>query len=202
MFSYKGLKKLIFDEYPYKYYMVRPTQPPVLSYLCFEEPYSESPDENVIWNETKIGSNLQRIYKGEGSVQLIAYYPYARGIKSVSIGYNANGTRVINQGDLPAELEIIYSFASVVNGFTISLIGEERNQSFSVNSFVPVSGDTYLLVNSHTQLLEGLDSNKQKTGNLYNRYILEGDFPQLEPGFTTFSSDQHFVSAEFIPVYY
>ena len=85
MFGYRGLKRLIFDETPYKYYMVRPAQPPVLSYLCFEEDHC-------------------LIYKGEGSVQFIAYYPYAKDVTATSITYAAGGTTINNIGDLPAGL--------------------------------------------------------------------------------------------------
>lgn len=202
MFSFKGLKKLIFDEAPYKYYMVRPAQPPILSYICFDEPYSESEDEHALWSETNIGVNLRRIYKGEGSVSFIAYYPYARAIKPTMIVHNVTGTRVLNLGDLSADLEFIYNFNTISSGLTLTITNEDENQLFSIGAVTPVSGDIYLLINSRTQLLEGLDSNRQKTGNLYNRFITQGDFPILRPGFSTVASNYQFISAEFVPVYY
>ena len=202
MFGYKGLKKLILDEAPYKYYMVRPTQPPILSYICFDEPYSESETEKEIWTETKIGVNSRRVYKGEGSVQLIAYYPYARAIKPVSIAYNATGARILNQGDLPAPVEIIYNFSQLASGVSLSIRRNGESQGLTLNSITPVSGDVYLLINSYTQLLEGLDSNRQKTGNLYNKFIASGDFFQLPQGLSTLSSSKAFLSAEFTPIYY
>lgn len=50
---------LIFDETPYKVYKVKINGTPNLKYICFEE-------------------NGERIYKGEGTLNFIAYFPYAR----------------------------------------------------------------------------------------------------------------------------
>ena len=61
VFNTKNLGKLIFDEAPYKYYMAKPTGIPQLKTICFDQ-------------------NGQRIYKGEGTIQFIAYYPYAKSV--------------------------------------------------------------------------------------------------------------------------
>lgn len=58
-FNGKELQPLIFDEEPYKVYSAKVTGSSVLKHLCFEE-------------------KGQRIYKGEGSLQLVCYYPYAK----------------------------------------------------------------------------------------------------------------------------
>lgn len=59
IFSKKEPQDLIFDETPYKVYSVKIDGQPQLSYLCFDEDY-------------------KRVYKGDGSVNFIAYYPFAR----------------------------------------------------------------------------------------------------------------------------
>lgn len=51
--------KLRFDESPYKYYTCKIDGEPQFNYICFTE-------------------NGQRVYKGEGTINFIAYYPYAR----------------------------------------------------------------------------------------------------------------------------
>lgn len=61
VFNTKILGKLIFDEAPYKYYMAKPTGIPQLKTICFEE-------------------NGARVYKGEGTIQFTAYYPYAKSV--------------------------------------------------------------------------------------------------------------------------
>lgn len=62
LFSSKKPLPLIFDESPYKTYYANAASPPSLSYICFDE--SE-------WGGEK------RVYKGEGKIDLVSFYPYA-----------------------------------------------------------------------------------------------------------------------------
>ena len=62
VFSTKKPQQFISDEKPYKYYMVKVAQSAIIEHLCFDL------DEGT------------RIYKGEGSLNLVAYYPYARSV--------------------------------------------------------------------------------------------------------------------------
>ena len=50
------------------------------------------------------------------------------------------------------------------------------------------SGDVSFMVNSNTNLVEGLDSNNKQTGNVYNSFITAGDFFKLPVGNSTFFS--------------
>ena len=52
---------LIFDEAPYKKYLVKISQPIQLTYICFME-------------------DNKRIYKGEGQIQFVCYSPFARSV--------------------------------------------------------------------------------------------------------------------------
>ena len=58
-FSAKERGELIFDEAPYKAYTVKVQNPPQLKTICFDE-------------------KGQRVYKGEGTLSFVAYYPFAR----------------------------------------------------------------------------------------------------------------------------
>ena len=91
VFGTKEIKSLIFDECPYKKYLVKVENPVELNYICFEE------DEVVIgeardgvrrdsnsltgWEQVtpyvKTG-NKRRVYKGEGTVEFISYFPFAK----------------------------------------------------------------------------------------------------------------------------
>ena len=62
VFSTKKPQQFISDEKPYKYYMVKVAQSAIIEHLCFDL------DEGT------------RIYKGEGNLNLVAYYPYARSV--------------------------------------------------------------------------------------------------------------------------
>lgn len=64
-FGNKQLGDLIFDEVPYKVYKVKVSGTPNLSYICFDE-YEDG-------TETP-----KRVYKGEGTLQFVAFSPFAR----------------------------------------------------------------------------------------------------------------------------
>lgn len=55
----REIHELVFDERPYKVYMAKTQSTPNLKYICFE-------------------SKDQRVYKGEGSINFVCYYPYAK----------------------------------------------------------------------------------------------------------------------------
>ena len=61
VFSTTIPKPLIFDETPYKTYYVKASAPPTFTYLCFDE-------------TQQVGE--PRIYKGEGTISLISFFPY------------------------------------------------------------------------------------------------------------------------------
>ena len=187
MFSYKGLKALIFDEFPYKKYMVKCQQPPQLKYLCFD--------------------HLEfRIYKGEGNVQLIAYYPFAFSVETPTI-FNDTAGMINNTGDLSANVQILYKFENLIDEGILTLdLKEQPNQNsiehLKLEGISQQSGDAYLLINTQTQLIEGLDQGQNKTGNLYNRYITEGDFFWPPVGRTYLFSNKQFERVTYIPLFY
>lgn len=63
-FGSKGIHELIFDERPYKVYMAKSTGTPQLKTICFDGEDEEG--------------NPCRIYKGEGTLNFVCYYPFAR----------------------------------------------------------------------------------------------------------------------------
>ena len=94
LFSTKDICDLIFDERPYKVYSVKLAQPIDLNYICFDEPIKTvQPEQDGIRtiNRNNAGEGTrekitpykkweqkQRIYKGEGTIELICTYPFAR----------------------------------------------------------------------------------------------------------------------------
>ena len=73
--------RLIFSERPYKYYMAKPKSAPKLSYIAFD------------------ANDGSRVYKGEGSVQFVCYYPWARSVAK-------------NMKELNATLGMLYEVTS------------------------------------------------------------------------------------------
>ena len=186
MFSIKGIQPLIFDEFPYKKYMVKCSQPPQLNYLCFD--FEE-----------------RRIYKGEGSVQFTAYYPFAFSVVSPNINYNSIAGGVVNNvGDLPANLIIVYDLNRIGSSVDLELKDENKKSisKMQLRNIEPIDNDKYIQINTQTQLIEGLNSSKKKTGHLYNKFIDVGDFFYLPLGRTYLFSNKPFVSANYTQLYY
>jgi predicted phage tail component-like protein len=67
---HKDISDLVFDELPYKAYGAKIEGTPSITYLCFDEPDKSKPLVNGKY-QTK------RIYKGEGTLNFLAPYPYA-----------------------------------------------------------------------------------------------------------------------------
>lgn len=184
LFGFKGIQPLIFDELSYKKYMVKTASPPVFKYICFDH-------------------MEMRLYKGEGSVNLVAYYPYALATFT-PVFQNTNAVQITNDGDLDAELEIYYT-AEQARSLTQIKLNDANNQQLSVlnfNTITPIIGDAYIRINSRTHLIEGLNSKKEKTGTLYNRYIKSGDFFEAPLGRTNFVSNVNFSSLQYTKRYY
>ena len=80
-FGDKGIHQLIFDEAPYKAYSAKIAAVPNFNYICFDE---------VAPMERSVG--VQRIYKGEGTIQFVCYYPFARSVNKYLSEYDGYDT--------------------------------------------------------------------------------------------------------------
>ena len=192
----KDRGELIFDEAPYKAYTVKIKDPPQLKTICFME-------------------DGKRIYKGEGTISFVAYYPFARGrykfetditdikdIVNVEEWISASGLKnatkdnynsfseegscnLYNAGDLPTDFKLIVNIGNKPTNITLK--NNENQIIGSLNfSLVKQGSDTYVRFNSATQLIEGLvkstDGEFELTGNLYNKYITDGDWFKIPIG--------------------
>ena len=187
----KQIHPLVFDEAPYKTYMVKTSSIPTLKFICFD---------NITKNNGEM--ILNRIYKGEGSLQFIAYFPFARctkkylseytdsnkeewadasGLLSTQGSYDGTGATInlYNPGDLETDFLAYYARTSLAE---LSRIYIDSNiLSFDFNSNDNVT-DTYIRINSKANLIEGCDENFQPTGTLYNKFITSGDFFKIPTG--------------------
>jgi len=105
IFGTKKICELIFDERPYKVYSVKLAKPIELNYICFDEHkrhegdtiegggirYIDKEGERVkeditpwVYEYDESGRPItERIYKGEGTIEFVAYYPFARQLYKV-----------------------------------------------------------------------------------------------------------------------
>lgn len=100
LFGQTKICRLIFDERPYKVYLAKIKDPIELEYVCFDEPFKiegasrdgvrvASREEDGETGEITIEreqvtpweydyTRKQRIYKGEGKIEFICYFPFAK----------------------------------------------------------------------------------------------------------------------------
>ncbi len=81
--SNRRLFPLVFDEAPYKVYMVKASAPPEFHYICFDEAkitYSSTSQEDYIDGSIdhidRSSNQSEMIYKGEGDLTFTAYNPF------------------------------------------------------------------------------------------------------------------------------
>ena len=191
VFGTKELGKLVFDERPYKYYMVKSGKPQ-LKYICF-------------------GKEGERIYKGEGTLTFTAYYPFAKsifkflneygnknkdewkeasGMKAEKGTYdivsNNGSISVYNAGDLETDFILKFSLpvdSAPIGDIKITLSKENvgKVEAFlDLNGFSKKGADTGFQINTKTNLIEGFDA-EGLTGTLYNENITQGDFFKIPP---------------------
>ena len=106
---------------------------------------------------------------------------------------------------MPANLEVLYDLNEVNGDISLKLYKSTDEPAIGQLNLINVNaiaGDRYMMVNTQTQLIEGLDTSKNKTGNLYNKYIESGDFFCPPVGRTILLTSVPFESAQYTPIYY
>lgn len=190
VFGDKGVHELIFDETPYKVYRAKVTGTASISYLAFEEGVDG------------------RLYKGSGSLQFTCYDPYAHSRAKFGDEYTEDNKNewfaasrmksargqldeyisssrtfnLYNAGDIETDFKLMIASDEAARCKYISIDGDIL--SFD-NGITKKDGDSYILINSAINLIEGLDANYKKTGRIYNEYITGGDFFKIPCGEST-----------------
>lgn len=187
----KKIHELIFDETPYKAYQAKITGSATMKYIPFEE------------------GTTNRLYKGEGSVQFTAYYPYAKSTfkfldesedanklewKAASamketqgvydiLNDNKNQILLYNPGDIEAEFQLKIEFdeSGALPKFGISL-DNYPGRALSFRDISRQGSDKYIQIDSKLNLVEGYNEDGTKSGNLYNKYIITGHFFKIPNG--------------------
>ncbi len=181
--------KLIYDETPYKYYMVKISGTPTLKFICFDE-------------------NEERIYKGEGTLSFVCYDNYAKSVFKYSDEYNINdysnknewltasgikakGTNdtfingqcpLYNAGDIEAYFKLKIPFINSSIGAISLDIETDTTRQLNIREITKKGNDSGVYINTKNQLIEGYDENGNITGTIYNSYITSGNFFKIPLG--------------------
>lgn len=186
----KKIHDLIFDEAPYKAYRVKVTGSATIKYIPFAE------------------GSTNRIYKGEGTIQFVAYDPYARSVKKFINNYGnlnkdewalASGMKSSEEGyDIVSgkniklynpgvkESDFIFKLKFIdgnIPAFTISITNqlEKQLKLGEINCKGPQE-EVGIQINTKINLIEGITQDGEKTGTVYNSSIMGGDFFKVPLG--------------------
>lgn len=95
VFSPKKQGRLIFDESPYKAYLAKVENSIEMNYICFDEPdyvwITDSNKKSVTgqpYEYKEYTGTTRRTYKGEGTIEFICYYPFAKSIHKLLDEYS------------------------------------------------------------------------------------------------------------------
>ena len=187
VFGDKKLHPLIFDEIPYKVYQAKVTSSASIKYIAFEE------------------GETNRIYKGEGYIQFTAYSPYAKVNHKLLDQYSeeeqlfsnewngaaqlletqgsfdklvGNQIALYNPGDMESDFILTINFVNgKIPASKLSLGNtDDAKSQLAFKEITAQGADTFLRINTKTNLFEGFDKDGRKTGNVYNRAIIAGSF--------------------------
>ena len=175
-FGSKTVQKLSFDERPDVFYWAKSTGTPNLKFICFDDGK---------------GNN---IYKGEGTISLVAYDPFGYSEEVETKTPTDNGYSVTNSGDLEGEWRAIIK-GNVKDSITASLGIGIGNSLLELKNCQLIDGDNGVMIDSKTQLVYGIvvtGEDVKKTTNIYNAY-LNGNFFKIPVGNNI---DFHFDSDE------
>lgn len=213
VFGTKDVKQLIFDERPYKKYMAKLESPIELSYVCFDEPIkrvSTTPEpglrvirgeETIIDEETQeetvvptweresiypyvIEEGTQRIYKGEGKIAFVCYFPFAKSVYKVlpegstdwaissgilsdteyedydTYDVESGVINVYNAGDVENGFRLYLPAAAVSTATTIAYKQYDTDSEFSaslvLNAMELKDGDIGVLIDTIGGLIVGI----------------------------------------------
>lgn len=213
IFSTKESCDLIFDERPYKVYSAKLSQPIELNYICFNEHKKsiQTPRDGVRvierddeWNITREQvepyttlEEKERIYKGEGTIDFVCTYPFARQQFKILDQYGPfeplydNFGRITSYNANRSESNPITIYTNInewaeasgilsYNNFQEKQIDQVISSSVTgYNRYIPVynPGDLpspfylYLPYNSSGKL-QGTEANPNITLNIYNDLML------------------------------
>ncbi len=186
-----GIFDLTFDELPFKTWRAKTKSAPSIKYLCFDE---------------YLGGKKQRVYKGEGRITFVCYYPYAYSKFNTLAEYKddnknewAAASRLpetgpvrrvddlsttytfVNAGDVPMDFEMYYFFPDNTDKDSITLTLLDGS-TLSFQGIKKLGEDTGFRINSALNLVEGFTGLKGEevlSGNIYNKYKTGGYFYKI-----------------------
>lgn len=201
----KNPHELIFDEYPYKVYVGKISGNPTVKSLCFDEEeqriYKGEGTFSIVCYDPRGYCKGTRHYQ---NYYLSSWYPElgyttgeaqdeikewwnSSGLKTTQGSYDVykNGQVLLwNPGDGETDFYIDFAFVSAsISAISLSLSSAE--DQLNLKAITMRSSDYGIRINTKTNLIEGIDSSGNLTGQFYNDYITSGNFFKIPQGEST-----------------
>lgn len=200
-FNLKKIDELIFDEWPYKKYIAKIESPVEFSFVCFEEfkkvidigrdGVRRIREENeASWEQVipyRVLNEKERIYKGEGTITFICYFPFAKSVyKSIPIEeeesewaassgiLTASEYQNIDEYDSETGIINIYNGGDLETGFRLYIPGAQSEQvslfykknlseldntaALVIDPFTLEEGDVGILIDTTNALIVGVEN--------------------------------------------
>lgn len=211
-FNIKNLANLTFDERMGIHWLAKVQSPPQLKYICFDIDeyrewdygfvpgytyYTKSGSNYIVTQHTSPRSgttyyeHLTKVYKGEGTITFIAYYPF--GMSDLQPKRNIASANITNSGDIPMDWYVVITEARAANLSEVEVqVNNNAIGQLQFSNITMENNDNFLVINSKTNLIEGASAYNSSTGtytatgNVYNQYISYGDFFQIPTGNSNF----------------
>ena len=191
LFGDKQSHPLVFDEEPYKVYQAKVTGTPQYNYICFGsprvykgegtltftcyEPFAHCPNNYKYLSQWVAGTSPDWYkYDNKEEWNLSAGFLSTQGDYDT---FNDGKIQLYNPGDLEANFKFKVPISASIGGIKISDENNDLESHILIlknEPIVPKGEDSYLLFNSRTNLIEGLNADGARTMNLYNEYIQSG----------------------------
>lgn len=201
----KNPHELIFDEYPYKVYIGKINGNPTIKTLCFDEEgqriYKGEGTFSIVCYDPrgycKGACHYQDYYLSTWYSELgytsdeaqneIEEWWNSSGLKTSQGSYDVYKSGKIllwNPGDGETDFYIDFAFSSSsISAISLSLNSAEAQ--LNLNTITKRESDYGIRVDTKTNLIEGIDSNGNLTGQVYNDYIKSGNFFKIPQGEST-----------------
>ncbi len=188
---------LIFDETPYKVYYVKPSQPMSFNYICFDQ----EPGVRVYKGEGVISfiayspfARSRYKYREDYSYETIpewridSSYNMGEWLEASGLRYRKNLDYYINNefelwnpGIQETDFLLRIPFKDrKIDPIILSIVGDAekviRFDEMKQDEVVGSEKDTAIQINTKLNLVEGIDSNGDITGSVYNKYHIRGSF--------------------------
>lgn len=213
VFGDKQSHPLIFDEEPYKVYYAKVNGTPQYNYICFGspriykgegtinficyDPFAHCPNQYKYLDQWVVNSNTAPSwykYNNKAEWNLGANLLATKGTgQNAYDTFNTNNKRfkIWNPGDVETDFKLKVPIGASFSGIAVT-VGENASHTLNFSAPVTVKGsDAFLLFSSRTSLVEGLDAQGARTGNLYNECISAGEWFKIPLNINN-NTDQYF----------